>query len=467
MANPSSKSIEIKEATLTSVAGKKYDIFRSITFFDYNEDIMRPFREAMINVIDSGENFISTLPIQGGEKVFIRVYDNKRRKEFSYEFYVWQISSRDFTNKVQTYNLSLISKEALFNEGVRISEKLSGFPDAIVKKILNEYLNTNKDVLTEPCKFKVSFFPNARKAQALIASLQPKAVPKTSILPATPKKDSSTSKSKTSLPSDTQTASGTAGYLFFENKNGFNFRSIDYYYSDGSAGFSGEKPVATYIYKPVEAVEKGNEFVIEEYKFHGELNLVEQLRLGVYSTYMVYYNLSTGAYEEYTYKLKENFDAMSHLGSQTKLGIIQSQLSDRPSRIASMIIDHETWFNSDETGSPEKRDGGGKAPFPDYQKYYIAQGISRRYYMDNQKLYIQIPGNYDLTVGDKIKVLLPNVASQTARKNQKYDEENSGLYLVSKINHRTQFINSTYETHVELIRDTSGMKEYSSNVKGQ
>ncbi len=464
MANPSSKSVEIKEATLTSVSGKKYDILKAITFFDYNEDIMRPFRDAMINVIDSGENFISTLPIQGGEKVFIRIYDNKRRKEFSYEFYVWQISSRDFTNKVQTYNLSLVSKEALFNEGVRISEKLSGFPDDIVRKILKEYLSTQKEVFTEKCKFKVSFFPNARKAQAIVASLQPKAVPKTSTPPKPKVKNSSTTV-QTSLPYDTQTASGTAGYLFFENKNGFNFRSIDYYYSDGSGSFGGEKPVATYTYKPIETVQEGNEFVIEEYKFVGELDLVQQLRLGVYSTYMVFYNFSTGAYEEYTYKLKENFDAMSHLGSQNKLGIVQSQLSDRPSRISSMIIDHETWFNSNETASPEQRDGGGKAPYPDYQKYYVAQGISRRYYMDNQKLHIQIPGNYDLTVGDKIKVLLPNVASQTARKNQKYDEENSGLYLVSKINHRTQFINSTYETHVELIRDTSGMKEYSSNVK--
>ena len=465
MANPSSSSIEIKEASLYSVKGDKYNVVKAIAGFNYYEDIMMPFIVAELVMIDSGQNLIGNLPIQGGEKVVMRVYDAKKKEEFKYELYVRSVFNRNFTKSIQTYTLGLVSKEGLYNEGVRINEILSGSADQIIKKIVNYYLDSDKKVLSEPCKFKINLFPGGRKAQAIIASIQPKSVPQSSstIVPVAEKEKSSV---KTSLSSKTQKAAGSAGYLFFENSRGFNFKPIDFYYSDGSDSFKGDPPVATYSYKPIQReAQDGNQYVIEDYRFIGEIDLIEQLRMGIYSTHMVFYNFSTGAYEEYTYKLEENFNAMAHLGSQKKLGTIQSRLSERPCRIISSIIDHETWFNSSETASPEKKDGGtGKAPFPDQQKYYLAQSIGRRYFMDTQKMEIKIPGNYRLNAGDKIKVLLPNMVEQTQRNKVRYDEENSGLYLISKLAHKT-YINSECITVLELIRDTSGMKEYSSKVK--
>ena len=86
--------------------------------------------------------------------------------------------------------------------------------------------------------------------------------------------------------------------------------------------------------------------------------------------------------------------------------------------------------------------------------------------MENQKLEVTIPGNMDLKVGDKIKILLPNMSSETVREKEKLDRENSGTYLISALSHNNVFLNSsTCTTQLELIRDIYGMKDYSSNVK--
>jgi len=120
----SNSFFRIKAATLESVSGDKIEISKSIAAFLYFEDIEKPFVSATLSMIDSGQNLIGTLPIQGGERVVIDIVDVKE-EEHRYDLYVWAVSGRVFDSSKQFYNLSLISLEALYNEGVRIYEPLS------------------------------------------------------------------------------------------------------------------------------------------------------------------------------------------------------------------------------------------------------------------------------------------------------------------------------------------------------
>lgn len=465
MANDySTSSIELVKAILYDVDGDQHDITRAITGFFYYESINNPFVTAVANIVDSGANLIGNLPIQGGEQLYVQIKDYEE-KSFDYNLYVWKVYNRSFTKSMQTYNLALISKEALYNEGVRLTEILKGTPDSIVEKILKEYLNTDKKINKETCKYQVQFYPNGKKAHSIIQSISQKAVSNTSSKAST-SSGKTTSGGKTGLSGDTKTSSGTAGYLFFENKDGFNFNSIDYYYSTGQDNFKGEAEVATYEVRPTKRNER---FTIEEYQYTNEIDIIGQMRNGTYASHLVMYNWSTGYYEEYRYNLQENFESMAHLGSQSKLGSIQSELSTNPSRVMSIVLDHETWHDKDTPGSPEERDnpnGSGGSSFPDYQKHWLGQSIARKYFMENQKMEIQIPGNMNLKVGDKIKVMLPNMAAETTRQSEKYDRENSGTYLISSLSHNNTFLNSSScTTRLELIRDIYGMKDGTSNVK--
>ena len=142
----SNSFFRIKAATLESVEGKKIDISKSIAGFIYFEDIQKPFVSATLSLLDSGQNLVGTLPIQGGERVVIDIID-VTEEEHRYDLRVWSVGGRIFEGSKQIYNLSLISLEALYNEGVRIYEPLAGAPEGIVSKILSEYLETEKDIL--------------------------------------------------------------------------------------------------------------------------------------------------------------------------------------------------------------------------------------------------------------------------------------------------------------------------------
>ena len=151
MANKNAKSIELSQVFLYDVEGNQYNFTKASVGFAYYESIFSPFISGVLNVADSGGNFISKIPIQGGEKVVIKVLDVENN-EYEYELYVWKIYNRSFTKNMQNYNLALISREALYNQGVRLTEILKGTPDMIVDKILTDYLKTDKEIFKERAK---------------------------------------------------------------------------------------------------------------------------------------------------------------------------------------------------------------------------------------------------------------------------------------------------------------------------
>ena len=268
MANPSIKHFELLKASIFDVNGSEYIINDAVTVFSYYEDIYSPFVTAVLNMLDSGTNLIAEMPIQGGERVLIKI-KNVQDEVVEYDMHVFKVYNRIFTKNIQMYNLALISREALYNEGVRIFENLNGLPNEIVSKILTRYLKTKKPIDVEKSKFKINFYPNGKKAHSIIQNIMIKSVPENSKFESS--KNSKSNSSNSSISQKTKRASGTAGYLFFENKNGFVFKSMDKLCSDGSDNFGGTSPKEKYYAKP--AGDPGSEenlFTVEEYRFENE-----------------------------------------------------------------------------------------------------------------------------------------------------------------------------------------------------
>lgn len=461
----SSKQFEPLSVILTSVDGVQHDITNVVGMFSYFEDIYQPFVTANMLVIDSGSNLIGTLPIQGGEDVVVKLTDIKDQP-VEYALKVMKIVNRKVNKNMQYYTLVLTSEEGMNNNNSRVVEKYKANPEVIVQDVLKNILKTKKKLRSEESQFKMSIFPNGRKAHSLIQSLALKTVSKS-----TKFKSGKSSKSSPSTASDiggnAKKAKGTAGYLFFENKDGFVFESMDRLCSDGSDSFGGTEPKFTYYSRPSVGAKVEDVFYnIETYVFDEELDISEQLNNGIFSTHMCYFDLSSQKYEEYNYNMSETYENMAHLGSQEKLGSFQKKMSEKPSRVMSILLDHEAWHSEKTISNPEE---GGDGQFPDHAKYYTAQTIGRRFLMETHKIQIEIPGNSDIMVGDKLKIMLPNTVAEVLREEQQYDQENSGTYLVAALSHNYAFIvengKPEFNTVVELVRDSYGIKEYDSNVK--
>ena len=199
-----------------------------------------------------------------------------------------------------------------------------------------------------------------------------------------------------------------------------------------------------------------------EVQFKNEIDLLKKLRQGAYSSLCCFYNINTGKYEEYVYKLSDMWDNMAHLGAQKKLPQGQVTLSQYPTRILSTVVNHENWYNGTDIASNEDSEKPGD--FTDYQKQYLLQSIARAGILFNQQLTISVTGNLDLRVGNKIEVKIPNqIPNAEKGEAGSFDPEHSGIYLIRKITNIFDNRTKECDTVLELIRDSIGHEE--SKVK--
>lgn len=447
---PYASSLKIDEAIITGLDGTEVSIIGLIKSFQYFEDIDMPSISMNLDIVDNAANIISSLPIQGYEDVKI-VFGGADEELLTLNLKVAKIYNRFSADRYQEYSLGLVSNELLVNESLRLGERLAGKSEGIVTQLI-ERLGSAKRLISDPSMFKVTFFPGKKTPFSIISSMKERTVPESA----------KTSSGGGSTTSDLLILKGSAGYYFYENYDGYHFRSIDSLNSVKT-----NPPVDTFFQENDQVNPQNAPRKILDIDFQQEIDILSKLRMGTYSNVICFYNYSTGAYEEYTYNLGDRFDDMEHLGSQSGLAKGQATLAENPSRIMSVLMDHETWFDGVEVASPEDKDGGGQntTEFPDWQKYVVAQSIARKQSQNNQQVFIQIPFRTDLRVGQTVQIMIPNnIPSSEREENDVFDKEHSGAYLIAKLQHSADAFNAKANTYLTLVRDSYGMPDEPSDV---
>jgi len=448
-----------------SAGGNPVEIRQLINSFNYAESVLSPSLSATLEVVDSG-GLLSGLPIQGGEKIVISVKTNTSEEPYDYTMLVWTIGNRYVKQTKQAYTIGLISAEGLINETTRITKALSGNPESIVVDLMKNFIKTDKEIYAEPSKFDIKFIPSRRRPFDIINSITKKSVSA---------QTEYTSESNNNSNKSEQQIKGSGGFFFWESKRGYNFFSVDSLCADDGSKLKSKKldvPFwGTYVEKMGNQDDGSDDrFVIYESMFGSEINLLSSLRKGKYSSLVVFFNHSTGQYEEYVYKVKDSYDNMGHLGGQEGISLIpanQIELSDYPTRVMSMLLDHETWYNESGPASPDPKDGStSPSKFADWQKYYASQSIARYELLKNQQCTIIIPGNAEICAGDRIDIRLINKLPGEEAKKDPYDPESSGIYLIKEVTHvydTTSGTNGNFLTTLRLLRDSYGLKDRPSN----
>ena len=425
-------SYKINQFVIKTLDGtKSVDITNSLLFFDYYEDILSPCVTAIAVIMNSSSLF-NILPIRGGESVSIDVstafgdfvLDDK------YSMYVYKVSGLDAEKGNEMFTLHMVSREGLTNETVRCQRKYQGNLKNTVTTILKDVLLTEKykENNIEVTSNDYSFIGNNKKPFHTLTWLGPKAVPATG--PA----------GGTSGGGQTGEAKGIAGFLFYENKEGFNFRSIDSLVSPTQIqiGSTNKETIPSYFYTQVIENNKiDNEFKILNYSFEKNIDLMKALRVGTYANKTYFYDLYTNKLDLYTYKLKDQIN--NKLGSQDKLAVSE-EFGKSITRIMVRTSDRGA-LNNDGTAGDAKRNGADMAM--SYSRYNILFG---------QALNMIVPCNINLKVGDIIYSEFPRIDSSNTAK---ADEEQSGYYLIKELRHH--FEGGQMITSLRLIRDSYGL----------
>ena len=470
----STKDFKFSGVELTPVNGSDpLNITGLVSKVTYVESIYMPFVSATMVIVDS-VGVLQGLPIQGMEKVKFSVKTNIREEEFEYNFRIWKVANRYAQQNKQVYTLALVSEEAIVNETIRVNQRLQGNPESIVLKLLQEelYISTTKPINSEGSLFEVSYLPTRERPFDIIAKLIHKCVsPK-----AKWNTDNTSEPDKVEITSSPDKKAkeirGSGGFLFWENYRGYNFFAVDSMCADVGSDLESDKynvqEWGPYVERGVNASDDGdNRFTIESSIFSSDLDLMNGLRRGQYGSRIVFFNHSTGEYDEYDYVLEKTYDNMAHLGGQKSLNTLtstQKNLSKTPSKLMSVVLDHETWYNDPDIANPEDEKAENPSAFSDRQKFYSAQSTARYRLLALQQCQIVIPGNALICAGDRIDIrLIDKVpSSELVESADQEDKESSGLYLVAEATHsydKTQSTNGAFTTTLKLTRDSYGMKD--------
>ena len=436
-------SCECKQIALYSIEDETtpyVNLIGMAVTVQYHEDIFWPAYGATMTVVDNQENIVSSMPIQGFEKVVME-FEDVLGETYSYTFRVWSITNRMVRERRNTYTLGLISEEGLLNEGLRVNTIIKGNTSAQVKELLSKKLKIPEGKIdVENSATSIKILPTKKTPFALIRSLQSKTVSeRTGKIGASGSSSSKTGTGNSSGGVNTETdinqetaekATGTAGYLFFQTRKGHVFRSIDSLVSSDEE-FNGKPPVNLedpfFLQRASTAEGDETRKRIQEINFGSELNLMKKMREGAYSSICCFFNINTGEYEEQLYSLGTVWNNMVHMGSQTDLPRGQKDLSKYPTRVMSSIVNHETHYMGSKVASNEDKHGGdGDNSYPDWQKQYLTQGIARLGILFNQELSISLTGHLELCAGDKVEVRVPSqLPDETRETDDVWDPEHS------------------------------------------
>jgi hypothetical protein len=464
----SSTDFRLESFLITPHIGETIDAKNLLVAMEYCESITSPFLVATAQIVDS-VGLINTLPIKGGEMVELRVLTSASEEVYSYKLKIWQVGNRFAEQKKQTYTLGLISPEAITNETSQVTVGTTGNPYSIIGNSLKTDLKTDKEFFGENSLFEVQMLPGVKKPFEFYTSLSIK-----SVSPHATYQSSGSGNTNETM----EEIKGSGGFFFWETRRGYNFFAVDSLLADEKSKFKskklkspswGSEPDEPYTESPGNTGQGGDDrFTIKRSVFGSEINLMESLRKGKLASKVVFFNHSTGQYSEYMYRLSNNYDNMSHLGGQKILTKVPSGMGDElleniSSRNLSILLDHETWFNEPGVASPEPEDGAEKpTKFADWQKYFSVQSISRYQLLQNQVCTIVIPGNSEICAGDKINIRLISKLPDELAKDEPYDLESSGEYLIGEVTHQydpTMGNNGRFLTTLRLMRDSYGMKD--------
>jgi hypothetical protein len=418
----------------------------------YYEDILSNSVSLSAIITESGEStnkkmgnkgMLDGLPIRGGEPATIIIEDhdgNKLSFKDDSKLYVNRVRNVIPGTQKDVYSLDFTSRELFANEQCRVVKRYDGKISESVKEILTKAtsgsvgIKTKKSVDNIDDSNSYNFIGNDRKPFYVCTWLASKAAP------------------------DNKTKGGTAGYLFYETHDGFNFRSIDKLFEQKSKG--------NYLYSNTDDAPKTGEYdgKIISYDINRDIDLQNNLLMGTYSNRSLFFDFYAMNYQVRNFSVDSSQAAKSKEGgSKDKIvtggtdGIdsVADEFRKPISRLMNRVLDVGTLPPGKDIDAQLEawKDKPDQATFDAAD--IMVQSVMRYNQLFSIKINIMIAGNFSLRAGDLIHCEFPELSVDP---NTKVNQRSGGIYMISSLCHNIT-PRETY-TSLTLVRDSFGRKPF-------
>lgn len=399
----------LKELKLINALGVNVDIdflFRELNIY---EDLFNNVLSGDVIVSDS-TNLFNTLNIHGNEFISLS-FSTPGMTKYQKVFRIYKVSDYSLRGTSNaTFKIHFCSEEFLLNQQYYISKsfKQNKLSD-IVKNIATNFLKISKDKFPENNLEETSLLLNVENNPLIIPNLKPFEAINWICSFALSRADLS------------------PGFYFYENINGFNFKSMSSLYSNAP------KKTITYAPKnndPRESIAKRQD-TLDEMEFKQVFDVLDSINNGAYASELLKFDLlnRTTEYEQFgttgsTFKMLNQY--LPYNLAKNRLGNSLNQ--------ASAYVKMFPKFQDNLTSK------------------WLLVRAARLAMLNSTKLHVDLPGDSTMSIGDILNVKIPKADAQTESNNITYDPLMSGNYLITGLRH--QLLDDKYFCHAQLCKDS-------------
>ena len=418
------------------------DISNLVITIDLNENIHQSSIIGTI-IIGDANNLIEKLPITGQEYLDLKISTpGAVHSEDIIDFtgdkslYVYDVVAREpLSSGSQVYTLSVSTIEPLRNHNTRISKSYTKTVSEIVRDILKNTFKTSKKLFIEKTK-------GVRKI------VSPNSHPFTLI---------------TRLKREAKSAKyNSPHYLFFENKNGFHFRTlqdlvnqpIKHIFHTGDKNLDEDRSNSNYL----EDTTIGQSFRrIKSFKFSSVNNWHDSNLSGMLGSTLITHDIYTKSYTKKTFDYIKNFKKYDRIESQKPMYNATALKQDFGTFEDSRLFIHPTsrvGTNSYDKDAQYYKDGEAQ-----YDSSVPEDFISDRHSKIAElnsgiSINMIVHGHTGISVGDMVDIRFPIVGED--HDNERIEKTTSGNYLISHLRHSFVLATSNHEIHLRVVKDGKG-----------
>ena len=395
---------------LNSLNGQYANILNQVISVEVYEDLFSPFISLSI-VLKESVDYLNLFPFVGEEYLEVEIVTPQTDVPIKGKFYIYKITNREMVkDREVVYTLKAISEEYLTDANRKLSQTFAGNIGELANKVLTtDGLKTTKKVFIEKTINNTAFTANY---------WQP-------------------TKCLNYLAAAAQNSTKSPSYLFYENRSGFNFRSIDellklptyhtFIKDNYSRAMQGDS--VNTVRDPQEDYKR-----IIDISIPVLTDYIEEIQSGRLKSRLVTHDIVTKQYSVKDYSVKKDIESPA-----TLLNPYPGYSKYATSNSISTTVVMSKYYGN----------------FTKYGDVTNANNIQKRMSffknLEKYKVNVQALGRTDFTVGQIVELNIPRV-TQITKEDSAQDPILSGRYIISAISHMI-----TKENHMcnfELIKNS-------------
>ena len=420
------QDIRLDDIRIISTTGTDISIINQISVLELNEDLFANQVTGRLGIVDA-INLQNLLPMSGNEYVLIS-FRTPGLQPNILVMNIDRISERlsSKNQQAQVYDLFLISPAFIINQRVRVSKSFSGKISDIVKSMYAEYIENeniegNSSLSVEDTFGEIKIIvPNWRPLNA-INWLARQAI------------------STTHHKSD---------YVFYQDMDGHKFVSLTKLFNAPPREIYEVIPGRSSAVRDPDFKELDLDVThrnIHKYAILAK-DHSKEFSDGAFASTTYTHNLVTKSVKSYEYKYRESFDGHTTLNGHPVLPAVNDSFS--------AWTNAKIFFVPSTTGVYDKgSESSVSYPSNRFSDQWISENPARMALLNDTRMLIEVDGDSNRRVGDKVAVSIPNVTSLETEAYLKYDKFLTGFYIISKLTHLISKMGHTMK--MELVKDSN------------